>query len=175
MTLRFALDPDLTPELRAAVTALWVDATNAGGAVGFVPPVGPEQVRPVAERELAGAGPDGPDRLLVAYEQESGRTAGLLFLTSPRFDLMEHWRLLTRVMVHPELQGRGHGAALLAEAERVARDQGLAGLRLTVRGGLGLEDFYARCGYKEVGRVPGAIRVADGDDRDEVTMWLGLH
>jgi hypothetical protein len=27
-----------------------------------------------------------------------------------------------------------------------------------------------RCGYTEVGRVPGAIRVAPGDDRDDVLM-----
>lgn len=107
MTLRFTLDPDLTPDLRAAVTALWVDATNAGGAVGFVPPVGPAQVEPVAERAFEGTGPGQPDRLLVAYEEESGRPAGLLFFTSMRFDLMEHWRLLTRVMVHPALQGAG--------------------------------------------------------------------
>lgn len=88
---------------------------------------------------------------------------------------MDHWRVLSRVMVHPELQGRGYGAALLAEAERTARDWGLAGLRLYVRGGLGLEEFYGRSGYVEVGRVPGTIRVAPGDDRDDVTMWLDLR
>lgn len=38
MTLHFALDPELTPELRAEIVTLWTDATNAGGAVGFVPP-----------------------------------------------------------------------------------------------------------------------------------------
>ncbi|MEV4613833.1 GNAT family N-acetyltransferase [Kitasatospora sp. NPDC049258] len=175
MTLRFRLDPDLTPELRSAVVTLWAQASNAGGAVGFVPPVSPQRVRPVAERQFAGLGPGQPDRLLVAYEAQSGRLAGLLFFESMRFELMDHWRLLKRVMVHPDLQGRGYGAALLAEAERVARGWGLSGLKLTLRGGLGLEDFYARCGYREVGRVPGAIRVAEGDDRDDVTMWLALR
>ena len=34
--------------------------------------------------------------------------------------------------------------------------------------------FYGRCGYKEVGRVPGAIRVAPGDDRDDIYMLLTL-
>lgn len=33
---------------------------------------------------------------------------------------------------------------------------------------------YAFCGYREVGRVPGAIRVAPGDDRDDVSMLLPL-
>ena len=30
--------------------------------------------------------------------------------------------------------------------------------------------FYRRCGYVEVGRVPGVIRVSPGDDRDSVLM-----
>jgi hypothetical protein len=51
---------------------------------------------------------------------------------------------------------------------------GIEAVRLSCRGGLGLEDFYARCGYKEVGRVPGAIRVGRGDDRDDITMLLSL-
>ena len=48
------------------------------------------------------------------------------------------------------------------------------GLQLTVRGGKGTEAFYAKLGYSEVGRLPGALRVADGDDRDEIFMWLPL-
>ncbi|GAA2743173.1 MULTISPECIES: GNAT family N-acetyltransferase [Kitasatospora] len=175
MTLRFTLDPELTLELRAALVTLWTDVSNAGGAVGFVPPVTEDDVWVTAEKQFAGAGPGRPDRLLLAVEEESGRVAGMLFFESMRFDLMEHWRMLKRVMVHPDFQGSGYGAELLAEAERIARDWDLAGLRLTLRGGHGLERFYGRCGYAEVGRVPGAIRVGPGDDRDDVTMWLDLR
>jgi GNAT superfamily N-acetyltransferase len=175
MTLVFTLDPDPTPGLRAEVVALWTAVSNAGGAVGFVPPVTVARVRPTAERQFAGIGPDGPDRLLIGRESGTGRLAAVLFFESQRFDLMEHWRLLKRVMVHPAMQGRGYGGRLLAEAERIARGWGLAGLRLTLRGGHGLEEFYRRSGYTEVGRVPGAIRVAPGDDRDDVTMWLDLR
>ena len=174
MALLFTLDPQLTPELRAGITALWTDVSNAGGAVGFVPPVTAETVRPTAERQFAGVA-EGPDRLLIAQEEAGGRPVAVLFFEDQRFNLMTHWRMLKRVMVDPAAQGRGHGSALLAEAERVAREWGLSGLRLTLRGGLGLEDFYARSGYKEVGRVPGAIRVAPGDERDDVTMWLDLR
>ncbi|MFI6449072.1 GNAT family N-acetyltransferase [Kitasatospora sp. NPDC050543] len=175
MALVFTLAPDLTPELREQLVHLWTDVSNAGGAVGFVPPVTPDEVRVTAEQQLAGVGPGGPDHLLVAYEEGTGRLAGCLFFEDVRFALMDHWRLLKRVMVHPGLQGRGYGFELMAEAERVAREWGLAGLRLTLRGGCGLEKFYGRCGYTEVGRVPGAIRVAPGDDRDDVTMWLDLR
>ncbi|MEV7774938.1 GNAT family N-acetyltransferase [Kitasatospora sp. NPDC086791] len=188
MALTFTLDPKLDPGLRTGIVRLWTDVTNAGGAVGFVAPVTEDEVWDTADRQFAGVGPDGPDRLLVAYDGEGGeggegdggdgdrgRLVGVLFFESMRFEPMEHWRMLKRVMVHPDCQGRGYGAELLAEAERIARQWGLQSLRLTARGGLGLERFYARSGYQEVGRVPAAIRVAPGDDRDDITMWLDLR
>jgi GNAT superfamily N-acetyltransferase len=126
MTIEFVVDPPITDDLRARIVDLWVEVTNAGGAVGFVP-------------------------------------------------LAAHWRTLKRVMVRPGRQGRGYGRALMREAEALARKLGLAALKVTVRGGAGTEDFYATLGYVEVGRVPGALRVAPGDDRDEFHMWLQLE
>jgi hypothetical protein len=49
---------------------------------------------------------------------------------------------------------------------------GLEQLRLAVRGGTGLEHFYARLGWTVIGRWPGALRLAPGDDRDEILMLL---
>lgn len=171
VNLRFALDPELTPELREQIVTLWVDVTNAGGAVGFVAPVTAAEVRPLAEKTFAGV-TDGPDRLLVGYEGD--RLVGILVIADNRFHLQAHWRVLKRVMVHPDAQGRGYGAALMREAERIGRELGLAALHVTVRDGLGLGAFYGRLGYREVGRLPAALRVAPGDDRDEVFMWLDL-
>jgi len=36
---------DVDPELRAALLACWTDVSNAGGAVGFVPPVTEDETR----------------------------------------------------------------------------------------------------------------------------------
>jgi GNAT superfamily N-acetyltransferase len=174
MALLFTLDPELTPELRAELIDLWTDVSNAGGAVGFVPPVTAERVRPTADKQFAGVAA-GVDRLLIGRDADTGALAACLFFQDQRLDLMAHWRLLKRVMVHPRHQGAGYGSELLAEAERIARGWGLAGLRLTLRGGRGLEGFYGRSGYKEVGRIPGAIRVAPGEDYDDVLMWLELR
>ncbi|SDX93382.1 Acetyltransferase (GNAT) family protein [Micromonospora pattaloongensis] len=171
MELRFVLDPELTVDLREQIISLWTDVTNAGGAVGFVAPVTRDEVRVTADATFAGVA-EGHDRLLIGYED--GRLVALLFFTGNRFALKEHFCVLKRVMVHPDCQGRGYGVALMREAERLARGFGLAALHITARGGLGLEAFYERCGYKEVGRLPGALRVAPGDDRDEVLMWLAL-
>lgn len=171
MGLSFELDPPLTDDLRAAIVALWVEVTNAGGAVGFVPPVTVEDVRPTAEAALDTVAA-GRDRLLLGVD--GVRPAAVLFVVDNGHALRDHWRVLKRVMVAPDAQGRGYGAALMREAAAVAEQMGLAGLEVTVRAGTGTEAFYARLGYREVGRIPGALRVAPGDDRDEIIMWLDL-
>ncbi|MEV0806616.1 GNAT family N-acetyltransferase [Micromonospora sp. NPDC050200] len=171
MSLRFVLDPDLTPDLRQRIVDLWVDVTNAGGAVGFVAPVTAAEVRPVAEQAFTDV-TDGPDRLLVGYEGD--RPVAVLVFADNRFGLKTHWGILKRVMVHPDTQGRGYGLDLMREAARRAPELGWQALHVTVRGGLGLEKFYDRLGYREVGRLPAALRVAPADDRDEIFMWRDL-
>jgi GNAT superfamily N-acetyltransferase len=172
--LTFTLDPAVTPALRDGILDLWADVSNAGGSVGFVPPVAREDIRPELVKHLA-AMAEGRTRLLVGHDG-SGQVAASAFLTHNTHRLMTHWVWLYTVMVHPRHQGRGYGRDLLTAAEEAARSlDGIEAIRLTCRGGNGLERFYGSCGYKEVGRVPGAIRVAPGDDRDDVFMLLPLN
>lgn len=173
MSLTFTLDPAVTPALRDGVLDLWTDVSNAGGAVGFVPPVAREAVRPSLLQHLT-AMADGRTRLLVGHD-EAGEVAATAFFTFNTHRLMTHWAWLYTLMVHPRHQGKGYGRDLLTAAEQAARTfDGIEAVRLTCRGGLGLERFYGSCGYKEVGRIPGAIRVEPGDDRDDVIMLLPL-
>jgi GNAT superfamily N-acetyltransferase len=173
MPLTFTLDPSVTPALRDGVLDLWADVSNAGGAVGFVAPVSREEIRPELVKLLA-AMAEGRVRLLVGHD-EAGEVAATGFLSFNTHRLMNHWVWLYTVMVHPRHQGKGYGRDLLAAVADAARGfEGIDAIRLGCRGGHGLERFYGSCGYKEVGRVPGAIRVAPGDDRDDITMLLPL-
>ncbi|MFD7405522.1 GNAT family N-acetyltransferase [Streptomyces sp. NPDC059866] len=173
MSLTFTLDPAVDPTLHDGILDLWTDVSNAGGAVGFVPPVTREAIRPELVKQLVALG-EGRVRLLAGHD-EDGRVAATAFLTFNAHRLMTHWLWLYTVMVHPRHQGKGYGRDLLAAAADAARTfDGIEAIRLTCRGGLGLERFYGSCGYKEVGRVPGAIRVGPGDHRDDITMLLPL-
>ena len=99
-----------------------------------------------------------------------------LLLAESESHLRRHWRTVYRVQVDPARQGAGLGRSLMAAAARYAQDSlGLEALTLMTRSGTGAERFYKRCGYREVGRIPGAIRVGPGDDRDEVHFWLDLN
>ncbi|WP_404957707.1 GNAT family N-acetyltransferase [Streptomyces sp. 147326] len=174
MTLTFTLDPVVDPSLREGILGLWADVSNAGGAVRFVPPVVVDDIRPELDEHLAGVAA-GSCRLLLGRDGD-GSVAATAFLTRNAHRLQLHWLWAYTVMVHPRHQGKGYGRELMAATEAAARSLGgIDAIRLTCRGGHGLEHFYAACGYKEVGRVPGAVRVAPGDDRDDITMLLPLY
>jgi GNAT superfamily N-acetyltransferase len=103
------------------------------------------------------------------------RVLAWLMLAESDSHLRRHWRTVYRVQVDPARQGAGLGSLLMAAAARYAKDAlGLEALTLMTRSGTGAERFYKRCGYREVGRIPGAIRVGPGDDRDEVHFWIDL-
>jgi len=173
--------------LRARLLTIWTDVSNAGGWVGFIPPVVEAQVEPALEAALqrvhhgrdwlvvVRAWPDGTATLAADGALSGWRdVAGFAFVAANDRLLSEHWRWVLRVQVHPEHQGSGLGAVLLDGLGDIAEDAGLEMLHLTVRGGEGLESFYARAGYHEVARIPGAIRVAPGDDRDQVVLVCRL-
>jgi GNAT superfamily N-acetyltransferase len=251
MALELTVDPDLTDKLRAEIVACWTDVSNAGGAVGFVPPVAMDDVLPVAAKVFAGLDA-GRDRLIVGRETgtaeggggasqrgggghvrdrggsvgsdggsgaghgrdgggvggdnvsdagragasgggggggggrdgrtgdgavsvDGGRLAALAVIADGQFRLTEHWRTVKRVMVHPDFQGRGYGAQLMAEVERTARAMGLELLTLDCRSDTGNDEFYKKCGYVEFGRLPGGLRLGPDDYRDQILMTLTLR
>ncbi len=169
--MRYEVDPALDAQLRGRLTRLWADVTNAGGAVGFVPPVTVDDVRPTADDAFDRV-TDGRSHLVVAFDGGDPRGFGLL---EPRpGPLFSHWTWVKRLQVAPELQGRGLGAGLLHHVHRAAADLGLEQTRVTVRGGTGLEAFYERYGYRVVARIPGTIRLPAGEDRDELVLVRDL-
>jgi GNAT superfamily N-acetyltransferase len=165
--LRFELDPEIDELLGEQLLALWVDVSNAGGSVGFVPPVTKEIVRPVAEQAFRHLR-EGERRILVAYKGDD--PVGFLFLEQRPGPLFKHFATIKRLQVHPSLQGRGIGGALLGAAEDAARGLGWEQLHLTVRGGTGTERFYQTRGYELVAQIPGVIKVGRGEYRDELYL-----
>ena len=162
---------DVDDVLRGELLACWTEVTNAGGAVGFVPPVTEADVVPLLDKLLEGV---HSGRDVLALLEADGALAGFASVVGSLSPLRRHWGTVLRVQVHPSRQGQGLGRVLMDGVHRIARDRGWEFLHLTARGGTGIDRFYRRLGYTEVGRVPGAIRVAPGDDRDEIVMVCRL-
>ena len=164
-------DPEhVSARLRQELIDCWIAVSNAGGAVGFpFLPVDTTIVSPVADELIASLSHNR--RLLIAVA--GGVLAGWVHLQSDQNPLIAHWGSISRLQTLPAFRGQGIGGALMAHARQVARrEMGLEQLHLAVRGGTGLERFYARLGWREIGRWPGALRLASGDDRDEILMVL---
>jgi GNAT superfamily N-acetyltransferase len=162
---------DVTPQRLAELVDCWVAVSDQGGAVGFpFIPVDRARVAAAADAMVSALAP-AESRLLLCLVD--GALAGWLQVSRSLNPLVAHWGTIARVQTHPLHRGKGIGIALMREVRRVARDElDLEQLHLAVRGGTGTDRFYARLGYVEIGRWPAALRLADGDDRDEILMQL---
>ncbi|SDX71977.1 Acetyltransferase (GNAT) domain-containing protein [Modestobacter sp. DSM 44400] len=152
-SLRWYTAPgEVAGPLRQALTVCWRDVANAGGAVGFAEllPVTDDDVAPAVDGVVAALDPR-LGRLLVA--ERDGALAGWLVLTGNANPVLAHWGRVTRVQTALAARGTGVARALMTEVHRAAHDLGLELLRLEVRGGMGLEDFYARFGWTVAGPV----------------------
>lgn len=158
---------------RDQVLDVWMRTNDAGGAVGFLPGAARARVDSALARHeesmLAGA-----TTAVLLRSSADDRPLGLAFVTPAGTPLMPHVASIGRVMTDPDARGRNLGRLLMAGVHRVARRAGIEILTLGVRSGFGTSAFYESCGYRESGRVLGAIRVAPGDDRDDITMTRRL-
>jgi GNAT superfamily N-acetyltransferase len=154
-----------------ALLTCWTDVSNAGGAVGFVPPVTEDDVSPVLDKLLEGV---HSGRDVLAVLQVDGVVAGFAAIVGSSSPLRRHWAMVLRVQVHPSRQGSGLGRVLMTGLHDIARARGWEFLSLSARGGTGVDGFYRGLGYSEYGRLPGAIRVAADDDRDEILLTIRL-
>lgn len=172
-TFEVLVDPPVTAALVTELTNLWARVTNAGGAVGFVAPVTGHDIRPHTVAILSRV-IEGSDTLIALTRDD--RVVGWCVLSTNDTPPREGWRHVRHVQIDPDLQRSGIGGRLLNAAEAVARGVlNLDALCLKIRSGTGAADFYARHGFKEVGRLPNAVKLADDDYRDDIIMWRRLR
>lgn len=161
-------NPELTASLVDQLVSVWVAVTEAGGAVGFTPPVTAEEVRrDAADPHLAEVAAGRQD-LVVAVEDRA--VVGFGFLATVGGPAVKsHLGVIARLQRHPAVRGQGVGARVLAELEACARERGLSVVTLTVRGGTGVERFYLAHGYRLDGRLPDRL-LLDGRLVDELHL-----
>ncbi|MFE4490953.1 GNAT family N-acetyltransferase [Streptomyces niveus] len=159
-------------DIRRTLIECWTEVSDAGGAAGFpFTPVDPDEVAQAADRIIQGLDPRRSRLLLATVD---GILAGWLNIRRDLNPLVAHWGTIHHVQTRLAARSQGIGAALMHRVRDIAHDEmGLEQLHLAARGGAGLEDFYGRLGWKEIGRWPNALRLAPGDDRDEILMILG--
>ncbi len=161
---------EVHPGLAGAVGSLWLAVTRAGGAIGFTRDAPEPAVRAAAEVAV-GDVRAGFEHLLALGSGQA--VVGTVSVVPGPSRVSAHRGTVVRLMVHPDLHGRGWGGRLLDAVVAHSRSLGLEQLLLSARSGTPLPAYYAARGWTEVGRWPGAVRVGPGDDRDEV--WFQLR
>jgi GNAT superfamily N-acetyltransferase len=165
---------EVRPQTVTALGTLWTAVSRAGGAVGFVPDSPEEEIRAAAEAAIADVRAGRMELIGLPAGDELG---GAVFLRAGSGPRVAHRAEVLRLMVRPDLQGRGFGKALLDAVVARATDRGFEQLLLSARGGTALPEFYTGQGWTQVGVFPGALRVGPGPDglRDEHWFQLRLR
>jgi GNAT superfamily N-acetyltransferase len=137
-----------------------IDCVEGGASVSFMLPLSREKAdafwRGVAASVARGA------RQVFAALDGGGDIVGTVQVALDLPENQPHRADLAKMLVHRRARRRGVGAALLAAAERGARDARRTLLVLdTVTGG-DAERLYARSGWQRSGEIPGYALWPDG-------------
>jgi ribosomal protein S18 acetylase RimI-like enzyme len=117
-------------------------------------------------------GAAGPGAHARVADGPAGRPVGWAFVSRDAAGPPHVWELWW-IGVARGAEGKGHGAALLADAEAVARAGG-ARMLLVSTSSAGAtaraRALYKRKGFALVGRIPGYY----GEGEDKLVFWKGL-
>lgn len=141
------------------LAALLVDAVAGGASVNFMAGFSMAEARAFWAGQSTGL-ETGERTLLVA--EAAGRIVGCVVLTRASQPNGPHRGEIGKMLVHSSAQRQGLGGRLLAAAEAHGREIGLTLLVLDTETGSAGYYLYRRCGWHEVGTVPGHSLTPDG-------------
>lgn len=177
----------MTAQLRDAAIDLWCAGNDAGGAVGFIAGASRESVAASFDAYLPGI-ESGTTVLMTAQPavdtQDSGQTndesqvssspssrsrlAAMAFVVQPprdpgrpNFSVVV---TIERLVLEPSLWGGGLGAEFMHDVHSVCAElPGAVHTQVMYRSHLGLERFYERLGYTQVGWLPDCMTIPTND------------
>ena len=144
----------------ASLGEVLVDCVEGGASVSFMLPM----TRAKADafwRGAAGAVARG-ERLVIVAEDAGGTMVGTVQVILNLPENQPHRGDVAKMLVRRRARRRGVGAALLAAAERAAREAGRTLLVLDTVTGSDGERLYARQGWVRCGEIPDYALWPDG-------------
>ena len=148
-----------------------VDCVDGGASVSFMYPMTREKAE-TFWREVGASVAKG-ERVLVVAEDEDGiiGTAQAIWATPEN---QPHRADVSKMLVHRRARRRGVGAAVLAAAERAAREAGRTLLVLDTASA-DAERLYERSGWRRVGIIPRYALLPDGPFCQTVVFYKNLE
>jgi len=136
-----------------------IDCVEGGAGVSFLLPM--TRAKAAAFWQSTAESVARGERVVVAAEDGAGTIVGTVQVIWAQPENQPHRADLAKMLVHRRARRQGIGAALLAAAERSARDAGKTLLVLDTASG-DAERLYARQGWQPCGRIPNYALWPDG-------------
>ena len=140
-----------SPEIRASLSEMLIEAVAQGGSVSFMHPLPPEIASAFWEKSLAAAA-RGERIILGAFD--GNQLVGTVTLVLDLALNQPHRAEIIKMMTRVSHRGRGVAKALLYAAERVAIERGRWLLVLDTADDEGAAGLYERVGFKLAGVIP---------------------
>lgn len=154
-----------------ALARLLVEAVSEGEAVSFLAPLSLEDSARWWRDTLGAAHPAAA--VLVA--RDGGDVVGTVQLHPAWAPNQPHRAEVAKLLVRRDHRGRGLGARLMGELERVAGAAGFGLLTLDAKSGAAAERLYRRLGWTLAGTIPAFAVDPDGvTPHDAVIMYKRL-
>lgn len=184
---RVAAEPTVAPLLRidqagpgggvpsdnafgVALVSLWQRVAEAGGLVGFAPPVSRADI---AARAAGLVDEVRTGRVIAVVANRSHRLIGAGLVRPGRGNAL-HTGHVELILVDPAQCRTGIGGRLMAELLRLAGERGLAKLDLDAADDPGLAAFFGRFRFEEWGRRPDWVHLGPDTLRDEIIWGVSL-
>ena len=142
-----------------------------GASMGWRHPLAPAKAAAFWRQRAADVAA-GHRVLLAAWAD--GVLAGTVQLDLALRENQPHRAAVGSLLVHPAMQRRGVGRALMARAEQAAQRLGRRLLSLHTRAGDKAEPLYRATGWHEAGRIPGDTLDEAGAPRDTLIFFKPL-
>jgi GNAT superfamily N-acetyltransferase len=137
-----------------------IDCVEGGASVSFMLPM--SRAKADAFWRHTAAGMARGERIVIVADDPAGHIVGTVQVILTQPENQPHRGDVAKMLVHRAARRQGIGAALLAAAERSARDAGKTLLVLdTVTGSEG-ERLYAAQGWQRCGVIPNYALWPDG-------------
>ena len=147
-----------------------IDIVEGGASVGFMLPLTRERAAAFWRRVANGVA--GGKRALLVAEDAQG-ICGTVQLIFAEPENQPHRADISKMIVHRRARRQGIAAALMREAEQIARESGKTLLVLDTADATA-ERVYERTGWVRVGTIPNYALMPDGAPCDTVFFYRDL-
>ena len=161
-----------SPDTRASLGEMMIEAVAHGGSVSFMHPLLPEVANAFWEKSLAAAA-RGERIVLGAFDGD--RLVGTVTLVLDLAPNQPHRAEIVKMMTRVSHRGRGVAKALLYAAERAAIEHGRWMLVLDTAADEGAAGLYERVGFQLSGVIPDYAYKPHGGLTGTMFYWKRLQ